>query len=118
MTNKIHISWKDYGILIEELINKVKGGMMQFDGVFGIPRGGAPIALAFSHALDIPVLLYPTSHSLIVDDLSDTGATLQGIKNKRIATLHSTKWTKVMPDYWVDEKLNEDDWIVYPYEND
>ena len=114
--NKIYISWRNYGLMINSLIEKVKRDGLQFDGVYGVPRGGLVIALAFSHSLNLPILLYSTNESLVVDDISDTGITLQNIKHKRIATLYTTKWAITTPNYWVREKLNKQDWLVYPYE--
>ena len=114
--NKIYIDWEDFGIMLNKLIDKVKEGKEQFDGIYGVPRGGLAIALAFSHALKLPVLLYPTEESLVVDDISDSGNTLQNIKHKRIACLFSTDWTFTTPDYWIEEKLKDNDWIVFPWE--
>ena len=115
--NKIYVNWREYGLMIDSLIEKVKKNGIQFDGVYGVPRGGLVIALAFSHSLNLSILLYPTNESLVVDDISDNGITLQNIKHKKIATLYTTKWTITTPNYWIQEKLNKQDWIVYPYEN-
>ena len=112
---KLYISWEQFGMMVEELGNKIKG---TFDGIYGLPRGGLPIAVYMSHKFNIPLLLYPTENSLVVDDISDTGKTLQSHKNKKIACLFSTDWTETKPDWFVDKKLNKDEWIVYPWEED
>jgi hypoxanthine phosphoribosyltransferase len=118
MVNKKRISWEKVGNMIDELGKKIKKSKIKFDGVYGIPRGGLPMAVILSHELNIPVLLYPTKNTLVVDDISDNGFTLQRIKNKKIATLYSTKWTVTKPDWFIDMKKSKDDWIIFPWEKD
>lgn len=59
---------------------------------------------------------------LVVDDVADTGMSLilsketllrRGASEVRLATLHKKPWSKVIPDYYVEET---DAWIVYPWE--
>ena len=47
-----------------------------FAGVYGLPRGGLPLAVWISHRAGIPLLLAPCRNALVVDDIADTGATL------------------------------------------
>jgi len=114
--NKIIISWDKVGQMIDELAEEIKKSQIKFDGVFGIPRGGLPLAVILSHQLEIPVLLYPTENTLVVDDISDNGFTLQRLKNKKIATLYSTDWTITKPDWFIEKKLSKEDWLVFPWE--
>jgi hypoxanthine phosphoribosyltransferase len=113
---KVIISWDKATKMIEKLAKQIKKSKTKFDGVYGIPRGGLPLAVMMSHQLNIPVLLYPTKNTLVVDDISDNGFTLQRMKNKKIATLYSTDWTITKPDWFVDKKLHKDDWLVFPWE--
>ena len=114
--NKLYISWDEVGNMIDKLAVKIKRSKIKFDGIFGIPRGGLPLAVMLSHELGIPVLLYPTQNTLIVDDISDNGYTLQRLKNKRIATLYSTDWTITKPDWFIEKKKSKNDWIIFPWE--
>lgn len=114
--NKIEISWDQVDGMIAKLVKEIKKSKEKFDGVYGIPRGGLPLAVIMSHMLKLPVLLYPTKDTLVVDDISDEGYTLQRIKNKRIATLYSTKWTITQPNWYVETKKRKDDWIIFPWE--
>lgn len=50
---------------------------IQPSGVFGPPRGGCCLAVLFSHLLHIPYLSEPCEGCLIVDDVCDTGVTLE-----------------------------------------
>ena len=113
---RTNISWDKATKMIDKLSVKIKKSGIKFDGVFGIPRGGLPLAVMISHRLDIPVLLYPTKNTLVVDDISDNGFTLQRLKNKKIATLYSTDWTITKPDWFIEKKLSKDDWLVFPWE--
>ena len=77
-----------------------------------------------SHKLDIPLItdlrgMYGKKF-LIVDDIADTGRTLEKAKKLEVchyakyATLDYHKQSIVVPDYWISEK--GDKWIVYPWE--
>lgn len=114
---KIYIDWETVGIMIDELVNKVNSSDMEFDGVYGIPRGGLPLAVALSHNLNLPLLVHPTKNSLVCDDISDTGVTLSNIKHKMIVCLYTSKWTKVIPYHFVRVKEDKNSWIVFPWED-
>jgi len=112
----LYVNWEEYGKMIRTLIEKIKEEEVEYDGVYGVPSGGLPIATMVHQKLKIPLLMYPTKDTLIVDDISDTGLTIYFLPHKKIATLFSTPWTASKPDYYVDMKLNKDEWIVFPYE--
>ena len=120
--NKIYYNWEEIGNLIEELCTLIylKYGLTNanqtFDGVYGVPKGGLPIAVAIANMLDLPLLMQPTRKSIVVDDISDTGITLQNVKHKIVVTLFSTKWTKTKPDIYRRIKHSKKDWIVFPWE--
>jgi len=116
--NNIVLSWSDFGSLVEKLVEKIKKSKEKFDGVYGIPRGGLPLAVILSHKLNIPLILEPTENSLITDDISDTGKTLKKTKHKKIAALFSTDWTSMRPDFFISMKKSKGDWIVFPWEQD
>jgi hypoxanthine phosphoribosyltransferase len=115
---KIYLGWQKFGEMVEELVTKIKSSDSEFDGVYGIPRGGLAIALVLSHKLDIPLLMQPALDCLIVDDISDTGKALNDYRDHRIATLYTTSWTRVDPDWFIDYKMNKGDWIKFPWEGE
>jgi hypoxanthine phosphoribosyltransferase len=93
--------------------------------VYGIPRGGLPIAVHISHHLSIQFIpelredLYPV---LIVDDVADSGRTLSRTlndlsvlikENILIATLFYKKTSIITPDYYA---AVTDKWVVFPWE--
>jgi len=114
---KINVSWGTYGKLLNELLAQIKNSNQKYDGVYGVPRGGWPIAVFMSHNLKIPILTQSTDQSLVVDDISDEGITLKNVKNKNIATLYTTPWTTTVPKFSVRTKTLKDTWIIFPYEN-
>jgi len=114
---KIYLSWEEVGLMIKKLAEKIKQSDCKFDGIYGIPRGGLPIGVALSNKLKLPVLMYPTANSLVVDDRSHTGKTLAGMKNRKIATLFNTEGTTVEPNWFV-EYAKYEDWIVFPWEEE
>ncbi len=125
MSNKVFISWKEYEEHIDSIVNWVKSSRLHIGAVYGLPRGGLPIAVSLSHRLHLPLLMNYDDRKvvkddfiLVVDDIADTGHTLKDFKNSRnvICTFHYHKQSIIEPEYWVTEK--GDDWIVYPWERD
>jgi hypoxanthine phosphoribosyltransferase len=112
----IKISWQEAGKMIDHVSEQVVKSGIKFDGIYGIPRGGLPLAATLSHKLNIPLLVHPTDNCLLVDDISDTGKTLSNLKNKKIACLYSSSWTTKNPDFFHSIKTDKDSWIIFPWE--
>ena len=121
---KTFYNWEDVEGRVSDLCQNLKHE--SFESVYGIPRGGLIIAVMVSHRLDIPLItslsgMYDTK-LLIVDDIADTGVTLERYKKLEVceyakyATLDYHKQSIVVPDYWISEK--GDKWIVYPWERE
>lgn len=95
-----------------ELASKIPPG--KYKWLYPIPRGGYQIAIRLSNILKIPITLYYTGeeHTLIVDDLVDSG--------KTIAQYHGDKavvFVKNNNDNFVDYYVRKsDDWIKFPDE--
>ena len=43
---KIRMDWEQFGIMIDKLAKQIKDSGEQFEGIYGVPRGGLPIAVA------------------------------------------------------------------------
>ena len=120
---KEYISWNDFDILVDELADMIPEGV--YEGVYAVPRGGLITGVMLSHKLILPFIdrlqSYYGKKFLIVDDIADTGETLEKLKaeifaNAHTATIHYHKQSIVEPSFWVTEK--GDDWIVYPWEQE
>tara|TARA_R100000664_G_C2754518_1_gene142158 strand:- start:1097 stop:1519 length:423 start_codon:yes stop_codon:yes gene_type:complete len=127
---KKFISWEQY----DDYINKISDWIDQLQryqglnigAVYGLPRGGLPIAVSLSHQLNLPLLMnyddrkvVTDKQILIVDDIADTGKTLNHYKDEErniIVTLHFHEQSIVRPDFYCEEK--GDKWIVYPWERE
>jgi len=127
------ISWKKYLQLINTLARKIKRHIkkenIKLDGIVGVSRGGLIIAVILSHKLNLPMLdevylsnklLFP----LIVDDICDTGKTIQEYDESMssgqdylVATLHYKEEAEAEPNIYVEKiYANVNVWIKYPYE--
>lgn len=108
------------------------------DVVVGLVRGGAVPANLISQFLDVPCYMVnkdedvhklPPGHNvLVIDDINDTGKAMTEISNYfsheyetnfKYATLISNMTSSFEVDYFsIDiNKLEEDIWIVFPWEN-
>lgn len=150
---KEEISWEYYFKLMQKLTMIISiHAQEKFDLVVGISRGGLIPAVLMSQSWNIPLDIIVTSSYnkenqqtqlkigkpsylcfldinkdskiLIVDDLNDTGNTMQavvnlykekGFKNIRTAVLIYKRGSKFDPDYFA-AGADEDSWIEFPYE--
>ena len=109
------LSWIDFNECVLSISKQCKN--KKFRGVYGFPRGGLCIAVALSHSLGLSLLEEPVNNSLIVDDIYDTGYTLEKIKHLKGSEIHV--WvTKKRPTWWKAYKYIENkEWVVFPWEN-
>lgn len=141
------IGWEEYLSLIESLAEKIAPSPKS---VLAIGRGGLILGLLFSHQFcaTLHILLAKSykgrsqkklklssllnlpgeclsSPFVVVDDIADTGATLEGVcmmlskmsyergKDFFFATLFCKPWAKIKPEFFVEEVM---EWIIFPYE--
>ena len=74
-----YFTWSDFDNSVEHIANKCK--LLEFSGIYGVPRGGLCLAVALSHKLKINLISEPIKNSLIVDDIYETGMTLNNFKD-------------------------------------
>ena len=88
-----------------------------FEGVYGFPRGGLCLAVALSHYLELPLLYEPKENSLLIDDIYESGYTLEKIRNIKGSETHV--WvSKKEPTWWNAYKyIKDSEWIIFPWEN-
>lgn len=126
---KIIVDYNKYGILVDNLLTKIKFLDIQFNAIHGLPRGGLPIAVHLSHHLNIPLVIsinqfiqeHVNGRLLLVDDIIDTGRTyeqfLERIESNPInftfATLFYKPRSSYAPDIYIKETSS---WIVFPWE--
>tara|TARA_Y100001968_G_scaffold326958_1_gene371019 strand:- start:1542 stop:1937 length:396 start_codon:yes stop_codon:yes gene_type:complete len=110
-----YLSWKEFDFSVD-FISKLCYDKT-FSGVYGLPRGGLCLAVALSHSLQIPLQEHPQPNSLIIDDIYETGKTLN--KFRYIEDITVIVWiSKIKPEWWKTvEIVDSDEWIVFPWEN-
>ncbi len=145
------MTWDELGVGSRALADEVVADGYEVDLVLGISRGGLLVAGALAYALgvkntatmsvvfytgvderlEMPMLLPPvpdlvdleTKRVLIADDVADTGATLELVRDfcagcvaeARIAVLYEKPRSTVAADYtW----RRTDRWIVFPWSAD
>ena len=158
MAKKLIVEWEEYKKIVEKLAIEVHKSYRP-TVLIGIMRGAAPIIDILSRILKLPIayiviqsysgkgledqqgqLMFAREISslannedfkkvLLIDDLSDTGLTLNksiewlknypplegNIKNIKTAVLWKKKDSTFEPDFCA-QKLNSNPWIVQPFE--
>jgi len=110
-----YFSWNDFDKGVEQIFNKCKS--LKFSGIYGVPRGGLCLAVALSHKLKINLISEPIKNSLIVDDVYETGITLNAYKDIEGA-MFFVLFSKIKPTWWNTLYVcKKKEWIVFPWEN-
>ena len=118
---KRFIEWRDIDEAVERLALNIEASKKKIGAIQGIARGGLIPAVLLSHRLGIPYLEeddYVEDYILIVDDICDTGKTLEEYDEYElilIATLHYKNSAIIEPDFWW-RLASPNEWIVYPWE--
>ena len=150
----LYISWSDYHDKIEQLAAQVYQSGWEFNQIVCLAKGGLRVGDILARIYDVPLAILSTSsyrgesqtrstlvfsrdltmttlnlgsHVLLVDDLVDSGITLQKarpwleqhygfyIEEIRTAVLWCKACSVIKPDYYVDY-LPDDPWIHQPFE--
>ncbi len=118
--NKRFLEWRDIDDAIERLAINITNSKIKLSAIKGIPRGGMIPAVMLSHKLKLPLVLNGIVDNtvLIVDDICDSGNTLQQYIPYRcpVATLHYKSSASIEPTFWW-RLASENEWIYYPWEN-
>ena len=110
-----YFSWSQFDKSVEHIADKCK--ILDFSGIYGVPRGGLCLAVALSHKLKINLISEPKKNSLIVDDVYQTGVTLKNFKDIE-GVMFFVLFSKIKPTWWNTVHLTEkSEWIVFPWEN-
>jgi len=147
MGDEFSISWNDIHFNCRTLAKIIVALDKPLDGIVGISRGGLFPALILSHMLNITLVdtfcvnsYYDSSRNsndlktlkvpdqnfnssgknwLIVDDLVDTGKTLQHVRKFYPDSFYCTLYAKPagvpMVDIFV-RKFSQNTWLVFPWE--
>src|SRR5262245_40911732 len=94
------VYWDDIAQYIDMVAESIKAHpFAQLHAVYGIPRGGLIPAVALSHRLKLPLTNHIDKHTLICEDIVDTGETVSQIPRPRwVASLLVREGLRL--DYW------------------
>ena len=110
-----YFTWDEFNKSVEHIANKCK--FKEFSGIYGIPRGGLCLAVALSHKLKINLISEPIKNALIVDDIYETGMTLNTFKDIE-GTMFFVLFSKIKPTWWNTVFISKkNEWIVFPWES-
>ncbi|NJK64166.1 MAG: phosphoribosyltransferase [Synechococcaceae cyanobacterium SM2_3_1] len=153
--HEISITWADYHRKIEELAVQIYESNWEFNQIVCIAKGGLRIGDSLARLFDLPLAILAASsysgpgnrnrgqlvfsrdlamttanlgsHVLLVDDLADSGMTLQKsldwlkyhygfyIEDLRTGVIWHKAASVIKPDYFVDY-LPDNPWIHQPFE--
>jgi hypoxanthine phosphoribosyltransferase len=122
--NKEYYEWSDFWYDAQALAKRIKKSRKKLTHVYGIPRGGLIPAVCLSHLLDLPLIIDIidiNTRTLLVDDIVDTGKTLQLLRRKlpfkrlSVAALYYEKNAITVPQFWVRKKTK---WVIFPWETE
>ncbi|MFA6909383.1 MAG: hypothetical protein WC289_05940, partial [Patescibacteria group bacterium] len=109
------LSWQEYQKMLERAAKKMRGH--RYNAIYGIPRGGLPIAVSLSHLCMIPLTMQKPKRAskkiLVVDDISDTGRSIAPFGGFSTFSLFIKPTTSFIPDYYIKKTPQ---WIVFPWE--
>lgn len=116
--NKIYYTPKMFQRDVQELACQIRVSGIRYNYIYGIPRGGIPLAVALSQILNLSLIsereLNEASTVLVVDDVVDSGKTRNKYNEYDFACLHWKLKAQVMPTYSLYKGVN--DWVVYFWE--
>jgi len=147
--SKVYYSWSDVNSMMSDIIQQMATQMLKPHVVLGPGRGGFPIGVMMSHYFDIPfhgfewqtrdgavqnsnqlqqlLSKYNGKRIIVIDDINDTGTTLQGIHNvvEKAGAADNVKYVTLLEKMSSDfstqicaKEIDAEDkrWIVFPYE--
>jgi GTP cyclohydrolase I len=112
------LTWADIDDEVNKLVDRLAGRSNAVTYVYGVPQGGAPVAIMVAARTGLKLTESPVSGTtLIVDDLVDTGATLAQYHAAGYAvdTLYRKPWSPL--NVAAGATLVED-WLAFPWERD
>ena len=110
------LSWQQFDDAVALLA--VRARSRDLTGVYGVPRGGLCLAVALSHAMDLPLLQSPEPDALVVDDVYETGRTLETLR-LQFPQASFAVWVSKTPSLWwhAAEVVDSPEWLLFPWEN-
>jgi len=114
--NKMILSWDDIEELVKEICKQIPLTTPTIDSVHGIARGGLIPAVMVSHLTNLPYVNVVGPNTLVIDDIADSGVTLEKSPGVYTAVLHYKPHTSSFKPN-ISAYIHEgDEWVLYPWE--
>ena len=116
----IRLTWNEFDQAVDAITAACRD--LKLNGVYGVPRGGLPLAVALSHRLNLPLAIVPSDpRVLVVDDICDSGRTLSYLRNEfgyRLGRIWVWVTREAAPrDYHAVRAGIGEEWVVFPWED-
>lgn len=112
------LTWKDIETEADRLADRIAGRSSAITSVYGIPQGGAPVALMVAARTGLTIVEEPhIGTTLIVDDLVDSGATLDRYHTAGFV-VDALYRKPHSPTHLAADATLVDDWLAFPWERD
>lgn len=143
---KIYYTWKQFDKDVTNFVRRLKYAKYNPKTIVALARGGLPFGVKLSHMLDTHLMIVSVksyegqkssntmlvnssytvplrSPILLVDEVADTGKTLQVIKEHfeslgvevRTVTLFYKEHSVIKPN-WYMHRADNNKWLVFPWE--
>lgn len=109
------IDFAQYDNAISTLAAEIMDKREKYSSLYPIPRGGYYPAIRLSEVLGIPVSMQLADDSLIVDDIVDSGATLEAYPDYDKAVVYAKEYAKDKVQYYGEIKA---EWLLIPDEKE
>jgi hypoxanthine phosphoribosyltransferase len=125
MTEVLYMTWENFDEAMRSAVAELSNHPLLPDGaigVYGIPRGGLIVAVTLSHRLSIPWLPEPQPGCILVDDVIETGHTMQTLINnlhKQYPGLNWAAWVwiskNLLPGIGYQRYVDPKIWVCFPW---
>jgi hypoxanthine phosphoribosyltransferase len=126
---KVMYTWKEFDKDVIRIKEYLKRKKYHIYGVYGIPKGGLPLAVTLANHLNLDLILdlnnfytlssFNEHKLLIVDDISDKGDTMLKLPVSADLikiTLFKKEGSKFIPEFYCRD-CKKNDWIVFCWES-
>jgi len=112
------ISWSEIEKCCDKLVDEIVERHLDSSKInmYAIPRGGLIPAVIISHKLNMKMVQRPNRYSIIIDDIEDSGKTLNKYRKNYCSYVLFSKRMR-SNDVFSAKYVKKNIWIKFPWEN-